>query len=132
MGISCEHTKVFNYGCIYRVGQLFTEHLLMQFNHCLTSQEAAEKAQQMYGKGLPRYRLVRQLHIPMEMTEDGCISLQDLCKIQREALRKSCGKKWNVVVERMWTGARSQKCWRSLPQLMSHTPQCWAAASVGP
>lgn len=43
----------------------------------------------------PRYRLsdegewlVRQLHIPVERTEDGCVSLQDLRKVQREASRK--------------------------------------------
>lgn len=43
----------------------------------------------------PRYRLseegewlVRQLHLPVERTEDGWVSLQDLRKIQREASRK--------------------------------------------
>lgn len=43
----------------------------------------------------PRYRLsdegewlVRQLHIPVERTEDGFVSLRDLRKIQREASRK--------------------------------------------
>lgn len=56
VGISREHAKVFNYGRIYGAGQPFAERLLMQFNHRLTSQEAAEKAQQMYAvtKGLRR------------------------------------------------------------------------------
>uniref|UniRef100_A0A2K5W0J5 DNA polymerase subunit gamma-1 n=1 Tax=Macaca fascicularis TaxID=9541 RepID=A0A2K5W0J5_MACFA len=54
VGISREHAKVFNYGRIYGAGQPFAERLLMQFNHRLTQQEAAEKAQQMYAvtKGL--------------------------------------------------------------------------------
>lgn len=56
VGISREHAKVFNYGRIYGAGQSFAERLLMQFNHRLTRQEAAEKAQQMYAvtKGLRR------------------------------------------------------------------------------
>lgn len=56
VGISREHAKVFNYGRIYGAGQPFAERLLMQFNHRLTSQEAAAKAQQMYAvtKGLRR------------------------------------------------------------------------------
>lgn len=56
VGISREHAKVFNYGRIYGAGQPFAERLLMQFNHRLTSEEAAEKAQQMYAvtKGLRR------------------------------------------------------------------------------
>lgn len=32
--------------------------------------------------------LVTQLHLPVERTEDGWVSLQDLRKIQREAARK--------------------------------------------
>lgn len=32
--------------------------------------------------------LVRQLDLPVERTEDGWVSLQDLRKIQREASRK--------------------------------------------
>lgn len=57
VGISREHAKVFNYGRIYGAGQSFAERLLMQFNHRLTRQEAAEKAQQMYAvtKGLRRW-----------------------------------------------------------------------------
>ncbi|XP_059768484.1 DNA polymerase subunit gamma-1 isoform X2 [Balaenoptera ricei] len=56
VGISREHAKVFNYGRIYGAGQPFAERLLMQFNHRLTRQEAAEKARQMYAvtKGLRR------------------------------------------------------------------------------
>lgn len=56
VGISREHAKVFNYGRIYGAGQSFAERLLMQFNHRLSRQEAAEKAQQMYAvtKGLRR------------------------------------------------------------------------------
>lgn len=56
VGISREHAKIFNYGRIYGAGQPFAERLLMQFNHRLTLQEAAEKAQQMYAftKGLRR------------------------------------------------------------------------------
>lgn len=56
VGISREHAKIFNYGRIYGAGQPFAERLLMQFNHRLTQEEAAEKAQQMYAvtKGLRR------------------------------------------------------------------------------
>ncbi|XP_037688951.1 DNA polymerase subunit gamma-1 isoform X3 [Choloepus didactylus] len=98
VGISREHAKVFNYGRIYGAGQPFAERLLMQFNHRLTQQEAAKKAQQMYAvtKGLRRYRLsdegewlVRELDLPVDRTEDGLVSLQDLRKIQREASKNS-------------------------------------------
>lgn len=115
VGISREHAKIFNYGRIYGAGQPFAERLLMQFNHRLTRQEAAEKAQQMYAvtKGLRRYRLseegewlVRELDLPVDRTEDGWVSLQDLRKIQREASRKSRWKKWEVAAERAWRGHR--------------------------
>lgn len=126
VGISREHAKVFNYGRIYGAGQPFAERLLMQFNHRLTGQEAAEKAQQMYAitKGLRRYRLsdegewlVRQLHIPVERTEDGCVSLQDLRKIQREASRKSRRKKWDVVAGRAWTGGTESEMFNKLESI---------------
>ncbi|XP_045427988.1 DNA polymerase subunit gamma-1 isoform X2 [Pipistrellus kuhlii] len=126
VGISREHAKVFNYGRIYGAGQPFAERLLMQFNHRLSAQEAAEKAQQMYAvtKGLRRYRLseegewlVRQLRIPVERTEDGCVSLQDLRKIQKEASRKSRGRKWNVVAERMWTGGTESEMFNKLESI---------------
>lgn len=56
VGISREHAKVFNYGRIYGAGQPFAERLLMQFNHQLSQQEAANKARRMYAltKGLRR------------------------------------------------------------------------------
>ncbi|XP_066211099.1 DNA polymerase subunit gamma-1 isoform X1 [Saccopteryx leptura] len=126
VGISREHAKIFNYGRIYGAGQPFAERLLMQFNHRLTHQEAAEKAQQMYAvtKGLRRYRLsedgewlVRQLHIPVERTEDGCVSLQDLRRIQREASRKSRRRKWNVVAERVWTEGTESEMFNKLESI---------------
>lgn len=47
------------------------------------------------GDTAPRYRLseegewlVRELDLPVDRTEDGWVSLQDLRKIQREASRK--------------------------------------------
>ncbi|XP_013211771.2 DNA polymerase subunit gamma-1 isoform X1 [Ictidomys tridecemlineatus] len=133
VGISREHAKVFNYGRIYGAGQPFAERLLMQFNHRLTRQEAAEKAQQMYAvtKGLRRYRLsdegewlVRQLNLPVERTEDGWISLQDLRKIQRAASRKSCWKKWEVVAERAWIGGTESEMFNKLESIAtSDTPQ---------
>ncbi|XP_019495635.1 PREDICTED: DNA polymerase subunit gamma-1 [Hipposideros armiger] len=133
VGISREHAKIFNYGRIYGAGQPFAERLLMQFNHRLTHQEAAEKAQQMYAvtKGLRRYRLtdegewlVRQLHLPVERTEDGWISLQDLRKIQREASRKSRRKKWDVVAERAWMGGTESEMFNKLESIAtSDTPR---------
>ncbi|XP_029411828.1 DNA polymerase subunit gamma-1 isoform X3 [Nannospalax galili] len=133
VGISREHAKVFNYGRIYGAGQSFAERLLMQFNHRLTRQEAAEKAQQMYAvtKGLRRYRLsdegewlVRQLDLPVDRTEDGWISLQDLRKIQREASRKSRWKKWEVVAERAWTGGTESEMFNKLESIaMSDMPR---------
>ncbi|XP_075431286.1 DNA polymerase subunit gamma-1 isoform X2 [Ascaphus truei] len=48
VGITREHAKVFNYGRIYGAGQAFAERLLMQFNHRLAQEQAAEKAKQMY------------------------------------------------------------------------------------
>ncbi|XP_051062543.1 DNA polymerase subunit gamma-1 isoform X2 [Phodopus roborovskii] len=133
VGISREHAKVFNYGRIYGAGQSFAERLLMQFNHRLTRQEAAEKAQQMYAvtKGLRRYRLsdegewlVRQLDLPVDRTEDGWISLQDLRKIRREASKKSRWKKWEVAAERAWTGGTESEMFNKLESIaMSDTPR---------
>ncbi|KAF6079046.1 DNA polymerase gamma, catalytic subunit [Phyllostomus discolor] len=126
VGISREHAKVFNYGRIYGAGQPFAERLLMQFNHRLTRQEAAEKAQHMYAvtKGLRRYRLsdegewlVRQLRIPVERTEDGFVSLQDLRRVQREASRKSRRKTWKVVAERAWTGGTESEMFNKLESI---------------
>lgn len=133
VGISREHAKVFNYGRIYGAGQSFAERLLMQFNHRLSRQEAAEKAQQMYAvtKGLRRYRLsddgewlVKQLNVPVDRTEDGWVSLQDLRKIRREASRKSRWKKWEVVTERAWTGGTESEMFNKLESIaMSDTPR---------
>nr|XP_015107682.1 DNA polymerase subunit gamma-1 [Vicugna pacos] len=133
VGISREHAKVFNYGRIYGAGQPFAERLLMQFNHRLTRQEAAEKAQQMYAvtKGLRRYRLsddgewlVRELDLPVDRTEDGWVSLQDLRKIQKEASRKSRWKKWEVVAERAWMGGTESEMFNKLESIaMSDTPR---------
>ncbi|KAM6202157.1 DNA polymerase subunit gamma-1 isoform 2-T2 [Rhynchocyon petersi] len=126
VGISREHAKVFNYGRIYGAGQPFAERLLMQFNHRLTQQEAAEKAQQMYAvtKGLRRYRLsdegewlVRELGLSVDRTEDGWVSLQDLRKIQREASKKSRGKKWEVVAERAWRGGTESEMFNKLESI---------------
>ncbi|XP_066885984.1 DNA polymerase subunit gamma-1 isoform X2 [Kogia breviceps] len=132
VGISREHAKVFNYGRIYGAGQPFAERLLMQFNHRLTRQEAAEKARQMYAvtKGLRRYRLsdegewlLRELDLPVNKTEDGWVSLQDLRKIQREASRKSQWKKWEVVAERAWMGGTESEMFNKLESIaMSDTP----------
>ncbi|XP_055479099.1 DNA polymerase subunit gamma-1 isoform X2 [Psammomys obesus] len=133
VGISREHAKVFNYGRIYGAGQSFAERLLMQFNHRLTKQEAAEKAQQMYAvtKGLRRYRLsdegewlVRQLALPVDKTEDGWVSLQDLRMIRREASRKSRWKKWEVAAERAWTGGTESEMFNKLESIaMSDQPR---------
>uniref|UniRef100_A0A7N9D3G5 DNA polymerase subunit gamma-1 n=1 Tax=Macaca fascicularis TaxID=9541 RepID=A0A7N9D3G5_MACFA len=126
VGISREHAKVFNYGRIYGAGQPFAERLLMQFNHRLTQQEAAEKAQQMYAvtKGLRWYRLsdegewlVRELHLPVDRTEGGWISLQDLRKVQREAARKSHRKKWEVIAERAWKGGTESEMFNKLESI---------------
>ncbi|XP_057576205.1 DNA polymerase subunit gamma-1 isoform X3 [Hippopotamus amphibius kiboko] len=131
--ISREHAKIFNYGRIYGAGQPFAERLLMQFNHRLTRQEAAEKAQQMYAvtKGLRRYRLsdegrwlVRELDLPVDGTEDGWVSLQDLRKIQREASRKSRWRKWEVVAERAWMGGTESEMFNKLESIAtSDTPR---------
>lgn len=126
VGISREHAKIINYGRIYGAGQPFAERLLMQFNHRLTRQEAAEKAQQMYAvtKGLRRYRLsdegewlVKELDLPVERTEDGWVSLKDLRKIQREASKKSRWKKWEVVAQRAWMGGTESEMFNKLESI---------------
>ncbi|KAM9711517.1 DNA polymerase subunit gamma-1 isoform 4-T4 [Dama dama] len=126
VGISREHAKIINYGRIYGAGQPFAERLLMQFNHRLTRQEAAEKAQQMYAvtKGLRRYRLsdegewlVKELDLPVDRTEDGWVSLKDLRKIQREASKKSRWKKWEVVAERAWMGGTESEMFNKLENI---------------
>eukprot|EP00069_Balaena_mysticetus_P005178 bmy_17819T0 len=133
VGIIHEHTKVFNDGCIYGAGQPFAERLLMQFNHWLTRQEAAEKVQQMYAvtKGLRRYRLldegewlVTELGEWLDRMEDGLVSLQDLRKIQREASRKSQWKKWEMVAEQAWMGDTESEMFNKLENIaMSNTPR---------
>ncbi|XP_006867231.1 PREDICTED: DNA polymerase subunit gamma-1 [Chrysochloris asiatica] len=133
VGINREHAKIFNYGRIYGAGQPFAERLLMQFNHRLTQQEAAEKAQQMYAitKGLRRYRLsdegewlVRELDISVDRTEDGWVSLQELRKIQREASRKSRRKKWEVVAERAWIGGTESEMFNKLESIATSDTPC--------
>ncbi|XP_037365894.1 DNA polymerase subunit gamma-1 isoform X2 [Talpa occidentalis] len=133
VGISREHAKVFNYGRIYGAGQPFAERLLMQFNHRLTREEAAEKAQQMYAvtKGLRRYRLseegewlVRELDLPVDRTGDGWVSLQDVRRIQKEASRKSRRRKWQVVAERAWSGGTESEMFNKLESIAtSAAPQ---------
>lgn len=126
VGISREHAKVFNYGRIYGAGQPFAERLLMQFNHRLSREAAAEQAQRMYAvtKGLRRYRLseegewlVRELGLPVDRTEDGWVSLQDLRRIHREAARKSRGRRWQVVAERAWTGGTESEMFNKLESI---------------
>ncbi|KAG8516326.1 DNA polymerase subunit gamma-1, partial [Galemys pyrenaicus] len=126
VGISREHAKVFNYGRIYGAGQPFAERLLMQFNHRLTQEEAAEKAQQMYAvtKGLRRYRLsedgewlVRELDLPVDRTGDGWVSLQGLRMIQKEATRKSRRKRWQLVAERAWSGGTESEMFNKLESI---------------
>ncbi|KAM5293323.1 DNA polymerase subunit gamma-1 [Ctenodactylus gundi] len=133
VGISREHAKVFNYGRIYGAGQPFAERLLMQFNHRLSRQEAAEKAQQMYAatKGLRRYQLseegewlVQQLGLTVDRTEDGWISLQDLRRVQREAARKSHRKKWEMVVERAWMGGTESEMFNKLESIATSDNPC--------
>ncbi|XP_016048858.2 DNA polymerase subunit gamma-1 [Erinaceus europaeus] len=133
VGISREHAKVFNYGRIYGAGQPFAERLLLQFNHRLTREEAAKKAQQMYAftKGLRRYRLseegewlVRSLGLHVDQTEDGWVSLQDLRKIQKEASRRSRKKKWPLVAERAWVGGTESEMFNKLESIAtSDTPR---------
>ncbi|KAE8618200.1 hypothetical protein XENTR_v10009308 [Xenopus tropicalis] len=132
VGISREHAKVFNYGRIYGAGQAFAERLLMQFNHRLTQEQAAEKAKQMYAvtKGIRRYILskegewlVEELGIPVERGEENSVSLQDLRKIQKEASAKS-RRKWNLVSRRIWTGGTESQMFNKLETIaMSPSPK---------
>ncbi|XP_004617577.2 DNA polymerase subunit gamma-1 [Sorex araneus] len=133
VGISREHAKVFNYGRIYGAGQPFAERLLMQFNHRLSSEEAAQKAQQMYAvtKGLRRYRLseegewlVQELGLHVDRSEDGWVSLQDLRRIQREAARRSRRKQWDVVAERAWTGGTESEMFNKLESIATAAQPC--------
>ncbi|XP_075555319.1 DNA polymerase gamma, catalytic subunit tam [Dermacentor variabilis] len=50
VGISRDQAKVINYARIYGAGLPFAQRLFMQFNHRLTSQEAASKAKMMYAQ----------------------------------------------------------------------------------
>ncbi|XP_032807185.1 DNA polymerase subunit gamma-1 isoform X1 [Petromyzon marinus] len=133
VGISREHAKVFNYGRIYGAGQPFAERLLMQFNHRLSPQQAAEKARAMYAatKGVRRHRLseegewlVETLGVPVEVSEDGFISSQDLRKIQREASRRSKGSKWRITDGRAWSGGTESEMFNKLESIaMSPAPR---------
>ncbi|OCT89734.1 DNA polymerase subunit gamma-1 isoform X1 [Xenopus laevis] len=132
VGISREHAKVFNYGRIYGAGQPFAERLLMQFNHRLTQEQAAEKAKQMYAvtKGIRRYILskegewlVEELGISVERGEENSVNLQDLRKIQKDATKKS-RRKWNLVSRRIWTGGTESQMFNKLETIaMSPSPK---------
>lgn len=50
VGISRDQAKVINYARIYGAGIPFAQRLFMQFNHRLTSEEAASKAKMMYAQ----------------------------------------------------------------------------------
>ncbi|XP_032088939.1 DNA polymerase subunit gamma-1 [Thamnophis elegans] len=132
VGISREHAKVFNYGRIYGAGQAFAERLLMQFNHRLTEQEAGEKARQMYAvtKGIRRCHLseegewlVNQLGLAVERAEDGSIAMQDVWRLQREAKKRSRGKKWDMVRRRVWASGTESEMFNKLESIaMSQAP----------
>ncbi|CAJ0966516.1 unnamed protein product [Ranitomeya imitator] len=131
VGISREHAKVFNYGRIYGAGQPFAERLLMQFNHRLTQEEAAEKAKQMYAatKGVRRYILsedaewlVEQLGISVERGEENSVSLQDVRNIQKYASANS-RRKWNLINRKIWTGGTESQMFNKLEGIaMSPSP----------
>ncbi|XP_056427904.1 DNA polymerase subunit gamma-1 [Hyla sarda] len=131
VGISREHAKVFNYGRIYGAGQPFAERLLMQFNHRLTQEQAAEKAKQMYAvtKGVRRYILsedaewlVEQLGISVERGEENSVSLGDVRKIQKHASINS-RRKWNLISRKIWTGGTESQMFNKLESIaMSPTP----------
>nr|XP_042712597.1 DNA polymerase subunit gamma-1 isoform X4 [Chrysemys picta bellii] len=133
VGISREHAKVFNYGRIYGAGQPFAERLLMQFNHRLTQQQAAEKARQMYAvtKGIRRYHLseegewlVRELGLLVERAEDGSVSWQDVRRIRRETTKRSHRGKWDVVCQRVWAGGTESEMFNKLESIaMSASPR---------
>ncbi|KAM4749032.1 DNA polymerase subunit gamma-1 [Rhinophrynus dorsalis] len=132
VGISREHAKVFNYGRIYGAGQPFAERLLMQFNHRLTQEQAAEKAKQMYAmtKGIRRYILseegewlMQELGILVERGKENSVSLQDVRKIQKEASAKS-RRKWNLVSRRIWSGGTESEMFNKLESIaMSPSPR---------
>ncbi|PKU45256.1 dna polymerase subunit gamma-1 [Limosa lapponica baueri] len=134
VGISREHAKVFNYGRIYGAGQPFAERLLMQFNHRLTQQQAREKAQQMYAvtKGVRRFHLsedgewlVKKLDLAVDRAEDGSVSVQDVQRLQREAMKRSRKKKkWDVVLHRVWAGGTESEMFNKLESIaLSPSPQ---------
>lgn len=50
VGISRDQAKVINYARIYGAGLPFAQRLFMQFNHRLSSEEAASKAKMMYAQ----------------------------------------------------------------------------------
>uniref|UniRef100_A0A8C5MAS0 DNA polymerase subunit gamma-1 n=1 Tax=Leptobrachium leishanense TaxID=445787 RepID=A0A8C5MAS0_9ANUR len=128
VGINREHAKVFNYGRIYGAGQAFAERLLMQFNHRLTQEAAADKAKQMYAvtKGIRRYILsedgewlVEELEIEVERGEANSVSLQDVRKIQKEASLRS-RKKWNLISQKIWTGGTESEMFNKLESIATN------------
>ncbi|NWX46338.1 DPOG1 polymerase, partial [Steatornis caripensis] len=133
VGISREHAKVFNYGRIYGAGQPFAERLLMQFNHRLTQEQAREKAQQMYAvtKGVRRFHLskdgewlVKELDLAVDRAEDGSVSAQDVQRLQREAMKRSRRKKWDMVEHRVWAGGTESEMFNKLESIaLSPSPQ---------
>lgn len=67
---------------------------------------------------------MKQLNLPVDRTEDGWVSLQDLRTIRREASRKSRWKKWEIAAERAWTGGTESEMFNKLESIaMSDTPR---------
>ncbi|KAG8201058.1 hypothetical protein JTE90_002733 [Oedothorax gibbosus] len=57
VGVTRDQAKVLNYARIYGAGKTFTQRLIMQFNHRLTSEEAKSKVKKIYSetKGIQKH-----------------------------------------------------------------------------
>jgi DNA polymerase gamma 1 len=89
IGITRDQAKIFNYGRIYGAGLPFAVHLLQQFNHRLSENDAMSKARQLYvtTKGKRRYQLsdvgfTLCLRYGIEWDGNGEISSEDMIELQ--------------------------------------------------
>jgi DNA polymerase gamma 1 len=96
IGITRDQAKIFNYGRIYGAGLPFAVHLLQQFNHRLSENDAMSKARQLYvtTKGKRRYQLsdvgfTLCLRYGIEWDGNGEISSEDMIELQSLTKRSS-------------------------------------------
>lgn len=133
--ITRDQAKVLNYGRIYGAGERFAKTLLMQFNHRLTENEAAEKARKMYSmtKGNSVFKLNsrgRQLASTVGHPVDELVTPEQLNNMRKSARKDiKLAHLAKLPVEdlterRMWSGGTESHMFNKLEEIaQSQAPE---------